>query len=532
MGKQFFYRGYLTSCNYSCGYCPFSKRRMTEEQKKKDQEVLEQFVSQMEAETREHALQIVPYGEALIHEYYWVAMGRLSCIPSEEYVGCQTNLSFPVDKMLSVYETSGGVKRKLRLWCTFHPTMTTVETFVMQCKQLEQHDVAFCVGAVGDPDEIVRIQKLREQLPEHVYVWINQMDGRRKSYTEEEIRRFQEIDPYFHLELKHYPADSSKCRKSVFQEADGSRYYCNLHAAQAGGRCRDLPVSQIGEKQAEDIDSLQSAQSSVDTLKNASQGYPNANASCRRRECSCYLAYCNRTDIEELFFFEPYPAFRIPTYPQGIFLDIDGTLVEEGQRALSDIMAEKIRWLAKKSKLYLATALPYPEAMGKCRKIADCLSGGVFADGGHILVWENVEGKRQIKWEEVVPRCVDGSTLTALVGRSITAGVGCRSYQIRGVVYKQTLFSKRKQGWLPGEAETLIRELEEAVTDRERIRIHREKNHIGILSAEADKKTGVEKICAREGIALEDGMAIGNEEEDLPMLSLFPRSLYLGKISK
>lgn len=522
MGKQFFYRGYLTSCNYACGYCPFSKRKMTEEQRRNDQEALEKFLCQMEGETEKHALLIVPYGEALIQEYYWVAMARFSQIPSEEYVGCQTNLSFPVEKMLSFYEASGGEKQKLRLWCTFHPSMTTVETFVMQCQQLEQAGIAYCVGTVGNPDEIVRIQKLREQLPEHVYVWINQMDGRKRNYTEEEIRRFQEIDPYFTLELKHYPADSSKCRKSVFQEADGSRYFCNLHAAQAGGE------------------------------------YTNLN--CRRKECSCYLAYCNRTDVEELFFFEPYPAFRIPTYPKGIFLDIDGTLVEEGKRTLSDAMAEKIRWLAQKSKLYLATALPYPEAMGKCRKIADCLSGGVFADGGHILIWESVVGERKIKWEEVIPLYADNDNITASasgsiianedeqslstqqvcatgstnIGRlgSITASVGCRSYQIRGVVYKQTLFSKRKQGWLPGEADALVREMGQNREWKKQFRFHREKKHIGITSAKADKRTGVAKICLKEGIALEDGMAVGNEEEDLPMLSLFPRSLYLREMSK
>lgn len=538
MGKQFFYRGYLTSCNYSCGYCPFSKRKMTEEQRRKDQEALEKFICQMEGETEKHALLIVPYGEALIQEYYWVAMARFSQISSEEYIGCQTNLSFPVEKMLSVYEASGGEKQKLRLWCTFHPSMTTVETFVMQCKQLEQAGIAYCVGVVGNPDEIFQIQKLRELLPEHVYVWINQMDGRKRNYTEEEIQRFQEIDPYFTLELKHYPADSSKCRKSVFQEADGSRYFCNLHAAQAGKRSRNIHVVQ-SEKTCHDLHVSQEVEKSqipvaddLDTLKNASHGYPNTNGSCKRKECSCYLAYCNRTDVEELFFFEPYPAFRIPTYPKGIFLDIDGTLVEEGERALSDTMEEKIRWLAKKSKLYLATALPYPEAMGKCRKIADCLSGGVFADGGHILVWESVEGERQIKWEEVVPLYVDNDNLTTPASRSIAASVGCRSYQIRGVVYKQTFFSKRKQGWLPGEVEALVQKMGQNREWEKQLRFHREKNHIGITSAKADKRTGVAKICLKEGIALEDGMAVGNEEEDLPMLSLFSRSLYVGKLSK
>lgn len=478
MGTQFYYRGYLTSCNYSCEYCPFSKRKMTAEQEKKDREALEKFLCQMEAETEEHALQIVPYGEALVHSYYWEAMAKFSRIRTEVYTGCQTNLSFPVEQMVSFFESCGGEKRKLRLWCTFHPSMTSVDTFVSQCRKLAQAGIAYCVGVVGDPDEYSSIQTLREELPEEIYVWINRMEGRKKRYTETEIQEFQKIDPYFFLELQHFRADSNLCRHSVFQEAKGDRYFCNLHAAQAG-RSSD-------------------------------------NHSCKRKECNCYLAYCNRMDIKELLFFQPYPAFRIPVYPKGIFLDVDGTLIAEGERALSDSLTEKIRWLAKKSKLYLATALPFAEAMAKCRKIIDCLSGGVFADGGHILVWKQTEhGQRKILWEEVKS-----------VG-TLSKSLRCRTYQIRGVVYKYTLLCRRKQGWMPGEAEALIQKIENSVNNRDSIKIHREKRHIGITSVDADKKTGVEMICTREGIAPEEGMAIGNDAEDLPMLSLFPRSLYV-----
>ena len=85
---------------------------------------------------------------------------------------------------------------------------------------------------------------------------------------------------------------------------------------------------------------------------------------------------------------------------------------------------------------------------------------------------------------------------------------------------------------MPGEAEKLIEKFEVGVTSETNIRIYQENHHIGILSAEADKKAGVEKICAKEGIALEEGMAMGNEEEDLPMLSLFPRSVFVGEESE
>ena len=130
MGKQIFYRGALTSCNYACSYCPFSKRTMTKAQRSKDETALWKFVEARKLETEKHAVQIVPYGEALIHEYYWRALAELSRIEAAEYTGCQTNLSFSVENMLKVYEEHQGRKEKLRLWCTFHPSMTSVEAFV------------------------------------------------------------------------------------------------------------------------------------------------------------------------------------------------------------------------------------------------------------------------------------------------------------------------------------------------------------------------------------------------------------------
>ena len=273
MGKQIFYRGFLTSCNYACSYCPFSKRTMSKAQREKDEKALWRFVEERKQEQEKHAVQIVPYGEALLHEYYWRALATLSRIATEEYTGCQTNLSFPVERMLQVYEEQQGKKEKLRLWCTFHPSMITVGEFVEQCRKLEMAGVAFCVGMVGDPEEIPALLELRKRLPDSVYVWVNKMEGRKEMYTKEEVETFQSIDPCFFLQLKHWKADLRKCHPSYFYEGDGSRYYCNLHAAARGAK--------------------------------GAEG-------CGRSECNCYLAYSNRTDIEELAAFGSYPAFRIP----------------------------------------------------------------------------------------------------------------------------------------------------------------------------------------------------------------------------
>ena len=134
---------------------------MTKRQIEKDQKALWKFIENMKQEKGKHAVQIVPYGEALVHEYYWQALAKLSQIATQEYTGCQTNLSFSVEKMLGIYEQYQGRIEKIRLWCTFHPARTTVAAFVEQCRKLEIAGFSFCVGMVGDPEEIHTLLVLR-----------------------------------------------------------------------------------------------------------------------------------------------------------------------------------------------------------------------------------------------------------------------------------------------------------------------------------------------------------------------------------
>lgn len=203
------------------------------------------------------------------------------------------------------------------LWGTFHPQMTSLENFVSQCKKLSEWKVSYCVGAVGVPEQIRDIQKLREKLGTSVYLWINKMDGLGRNYTEEEIKAFIAVDPWFELELKHHPADGKTCGNQVFVEADGSLRRCNLCRPDGKnlyeadtGICSAKAAQGEGEKQVQIFDI----------------------PACSMRECSCYLAYNNRLE-KELLFFQPYPAFRIPTYPKAVFLDIDGTILPEGRRS-------------------------------------------------------------------------------------------------------------------------------------------------------------------------------------------------------
>lgn len=226
----------------------------------------------------EGAVFITPYGEALIHSYYWEGLALLSRNPRLDAIGAQSNFSFPVEKMVATFFAHGGIPNKLRLWGTFHPQMTTVEDFTSQCRLLSMHGIAHSTGVVGVPQQIPDIKKLREALPSSTYLWINKMDGLGRNYTEAEIEFFSSIDPNFPLELTHHKSDVPRCADNRFVDADGTMHRCNLSRQVIG----NFYTSQT----------------------------PTATASCGCKECSCYLAYCN-LPLKELSCFGEYPAFRV-----------------------------------------------------------------------------------------------------------------------------------------------------------------------------------------------------------------------------
>ena len=116
-GKMILYRGSLKSCNYHCSYCPFSKRRMTERELGKDREQWFSFVRDFEEKSEAlgiRAFMAVPYGEAMIHPWYWEGLAAVSACPNTDAAGIQTNLSFPVREFLTCFEKCGGERFILR----------------------------------------------------------------------------------------------------------------------------------------------------------------------------------------------------------------------------------------------------------------------------------------------------------------------------------------------------------------------------------------------------------------------------------
>lgn len=281
--SHIYYRGSLAFCNYTCSYCPFSKQKGGAVQLERDRQQLFRFARKIGEEGADGfsgTVQLVPYGEALIHEYYWQGMAELSGFHHIQAVGAQSNFSFPVKEMLCRYKSFGGDVKKLRLWVTFHPEMTSVRAFLEQCGTLAEAGVSFCVGAVGAPEYLDALRKLRLGLDPSVYMWINKMDGMGRPYTEEEKKAFLEIDRYFELELRHIRPDRAACSSTVLVLGNGDIQPCVLCHEKMGNLYVDgLPKEDSGK--------------------------------CTRAYCDCFLAYGGRNDVEELRAFGAHPVFRI-----------------------------------------------------------------------------------------------------------------------------------------------------------------------------------------------------------------------------
>lgn len=199
------YRGPLSSCNYACGYCPFAKTRNTREELQDDAVRLERFVEWVEDREERIGVLCTPWGEALIHRSYQEALRRLSHLPNIWRAAIQTNLSCRLDW------TEQCDLTKLALWTTYHPTETTLPAFAAKCREALARGIRFSVGVVGRREAFDDIQRLREALPQQVYLWVNAWKREQNYYTESEIAAVESVDPYFRFNLNPQPSLGRSC---------------------------------------------------------------------------------------------------------------------------------------------------------------------------------------------------------------------------------------------------------------------------------------------------------------------------------
>ena len=199
------YRGSLSSCNFGCDYCPFAKTTNTREELRQDAREVNRFVDWVAQDPHSIGVFFTPWGEAIIHDYYRIAMVKLSQMPHVQRVAMQTNLSCRLDDLATAN------REKLALWATYHPTQTTLTRFLQRCKWLIDHHFRFSVGVVGIREHFESISELRKELPAQIYVWVNCYKRESDYYRADELDFIKSIDPYFELNRHYYPSAGESC---------------------------------------------------------------------------------------------------------------------------------------------------------------------------------------------------------------------------------------------------------------------------------------------------------------------------------
>ncbi|MDX3228471.1 STM4011 family radical SAM protein [Streptomyces sp. ME19-01-6] len=230
MDLTILYRGPLASCDYDCPYCPFAKRRDTREQLRADRAALERFTAWAAANTGDRlSVLFTPWGEGLVRSWYRRALTELSRLPHIERVAIQTNLSCRTGWMAEADLDT------LALWCTFHPGQTPYDRFLAKSRELTALGVRHSVGIVGLPEHLEPARRLRADLPERVYLWVNAAEGR--SYTDGEAAEWTALDPLFGYSRHPHRSAGLRCRTGasvVSVDGDGTVRRCHFVRAELG----------------------------------------------------------------------------------------------------------------------------------------------------------------------------------------------------------------------------------------------------------------------------------------------------------
>jgi hypothetical protein len=149
----------------------------------------------------------------------------LSRMENVRRVAIQTNLSCRTEWLADCD------LKKAALWTTWHPTQTTMERFLAQCRNLDVLGVRYSVGVVGVREAFDEIARLREGLAPHVYLWVNAWKREAGYYLEEDISRIEKTDPHFRLNTIRHPSIGLPCRAghtAFTVDGDGQMRGCHF----------------------------------------------------------------------------------------------------------------------------------------------------------------------------------------------------------------------------------------------------------------------------------------------------------------
>ena len=468
--KRIYYRGKLNSCNYTCSYCPFGKKSHLTATTQ-DEQAWNRFITAIEQwQGGPLQLFIIPYGEALIHRYYRKGIIHLAALPQVAGISCQTNLSFSADEWLDEFSATPTLISKIKIWASFHPEMTSVESFVRRLHTLYNAGIQVCAGAVGNPMAKSVLSDLRNALLPDIYLFINAMQGLKSPLSVEDIRFFTQLDNLFEYDLKNASAQWTICsggRSSCFIDWKGDIFGCPRSQVKIG----NLYQNQI-----------------LDLL-----------LPCRRKVCDCYIAFSNLTNHPLHRIMGAGAFWRIPDKPfiTSVFFDVDGTLTD-AQGRVSVSYAHALRYIAQFVPLYLATSLSMQQARRKLGKaLFSLFEGGVFADGG-LLVYGGQS------------RCMPVELLLDINEES--AKITAHSYE--GQVYKYSMLVYDKE-----ERINILSRLKEKP-----YQVFYKPPLITVIHKEVDKRKGVLHICKALAFPLDQVLVVGNSLKDWEMMSVVSHS--------
>lgn len=265
-GLTFIYRGFLESCNYTCYYCPFSKKRLSINEQNEDEKALFKFINWIDQNFySDISVFFTPKGEALIHSWYKEAIILLSHSVEIKKVVIQTNLSMDL-QWLEKADIS-----KVVLWCTYHPDIADRKSFLDKSNYLHSIGISHSVGIVGVKEHFDEIEAVRKELNDNIYLWINAYKSIKEYYTDQEISVLSSIDPLFTKNLQVYKSKGLQCRcgESVFSiDGNGDVKQCHF--------VNDI----IGNIYNDDINNLRKKQSF-----------------CPNDTCHCHIGYVHMYDL-------------------------------------------------------------------------------------------------------------------------------------------------------------------------------------------------------------------------------------------
>lgn len=234
------YRGPLSSCNYSCHYCPFAKTKNTRAELVEDAQQLERFCNWIEKREEQIGILFTPWGEGLIRKYYQQAMTQLSHLPQVYKVAIQTNLSCPTAWMQEVDRDS------FALWTTFHPSQLSLDAFLAKTEELNQLNIRYSVGMVGLKEDFQLIAAMRKRLPKSVYFWVNAYKREENYYSVEDLRFLNKIDPLFQYNNIRHPSLGKSCQAGLTSfsvDGDGQMYSCHFIKEKIGNIYEDVEAA-------------------------------------------------------------------------------------------------------------------------------------------------------------------------------------------------------------------------------------------------------------------------------------------------